>query len=192
MGIYQENTNPLLGTLEGADGLKTGYIDESGYNLVLTVKRGNMRIISVTLGGQGNTLSAGQAGRVRDGNAAASFAYGAFSVYENPLLMRAYSIPAAFADSQRINLVPAFRKDALCVPKSVAPESDAGDADIKINLRLPKLLKGGIKAGTEAGAIEYTLNGVVLQSVPLVCERTAKRANPWICAADFIAQKAIF
>ncbi|MGP1459622.1 MAG: D-alanyl-D-alanine carboxypeptidase family protein, partial [Treponema sp.] len=50
MGIYQENTNPLLGRLEGADGLKTGFIDESGYNLVLTVKRGAMRIISVTLG----------------------------------------------------------------------------------------------------------------------------------------------
>ena len=192
MGIYQENTNPLLGTLEGADGLKTGYIDESGYNLVLTVKRGNMRIISVTLGGQGSTLSAGQAGRVRDGNAAASFAYGAFSVYENPLLMRAYSIPAAFADTQRINLVPAFEQSALCAPKSLVSELGNGDADIKINLRLPKLLKGGMQAGAELGAIEYTMNGIVLQTVPLVCERTVKRANLWICAADLIAQKSIF
>ena len=192
MGIYQENTNPLLGELDGTDGLKTGYIDESGYNLVLTLKRGNMRIISVTLGGEGKTLSEGQAGRVRDGNAAASFAYGAFSVYENPLLMRAYSIPAAFADTQRVNLVPAFEQSALCVPKSLVSELGDGDADIKINLRLPKLLKGGMQSGAELGAIEYTMNGIVLQTVPLVCERTAKRANPWICAADFIAQKAIF
>ena len=31
--VTQENTNKLLKTLEGCDGLKTGYIDESGYNL---------------------------------------------------------------------------------------------------------------------------------------------------------------
>ena len=100
--------------------------------------------------------------------------------------MRAYRIPAAFADTQRINLVPAFEQNALCVPKSLVSEL------VKINLRLPKLLKGGMQAGAELGAIEYTMNGIVLQTVPLVCERTVKRANLWICAADLIAQKSIF
>jgi D-alanyl-D-alanine carboxypeptidase (penicillin-binding protein 5/6) len=48
--IVQYNHNPLLGTFEGTDGLKTGYIDESGYNLALTARQGDTRLISVTLG----------------------------------------------------------------------------------------------------------------------------------------------
>ena len=38
--ITQKNNNILLGSLEGVDGLKTGYIDESGYNIALTAERG--------------------------------------------------------------------------------------------------------------------------------------------------------
>jgi D-alanyl-D-alanine carboxypeptidase (penicillin-binding protein 5/6) len=48
--ILQYNTNRLLGTLEGTDGLKTGYIDEAGYNIALTAQRGETRFIAVILG----------------------------------------------------------------------------------------------------------------------------------------------
>ena len=75
MPIYQKNTNPLLGTLQGCDGLKTGYIDESGYNLALTVKRENMRILSVTMGGPGKNQNEGQEGRVHDGTEIMEWAY---------------------------------------------------------------------------------------------------------------------
>jgi D-alanyl-D-alanine carboxypeptidase len=41
----------LLGNYPGADGLKTGYTDQSGYNLVSTAARDGARIIGVVLGG---------------------------------------------------------------------------------------------------------------------------------------------
>jgi D-alanyl-D-alanine carboxypeptidase len=41
----------LIGNYRGADGIKTGYIDASGYNLVTTVLRGNTRLIAVVMGG---------------------------------------------------------------------------------------------------------------------------------------------
>lgn len=41
----------LLNSYEGADGLKTGYTDQSGYNLVTTASRGGVRLIGVVLGG---------------------------------------------------------------------------------------------------------------------------------------------
>jgi D-alanyl-D-alanine carboxypeptidase (penicillin-binding protein 5/6) len=44
------NTNDLLEKLEGVDGLKTGYIDEAGYNLALTAQREGTRFIAVILG----------------------------------------------------------------------------------------------------------------------------------------------
>ncbi len=49
-GGITTNANPLLGQFAGADGLKTGYVDASGYNLIATAKRGNVRIIGVILG----------------------------------------------------------------------------------------------------------------------------------------------
>jgi serine-type D-Ala-D-Ala carboxypeptidase (penicillin-binding protein 5/6) len=45
------NNNSLLGRVEGVDGLKTGYIPESGYNIALTAERNGTRFIAIILGG---------------------------------------------------------------------------------------------------------------------------------------------
>ena len=44
------NTNKLIGQYEGADGLKTGHTDNSGYCLAATAKRDNYRLIGIVLG----------------------------------------------------------------------------------------------------------------------------------------------
>ncbi|MGH6824539.1 D-alanyl-D-alanine carboxypeptidase family protein [Methyloceanibacter sp.] len=44
------NRNPLLFEDLGVDGLKTGYIDEAGYGLVASAKRGDQRVILVVNG----------------------------------------------------------------------------------------------------------------------------------------------
>jgi len=44
--------NHLLDWYDGADGIKTGYIDASGFNLVSSAKRDGRRLIGVVLGGQ--------------------------------------------------------------------------------------------------------------------------------------------
>src|SRR3974390_2057163 len=41
----------LIGNYPGVDGLKTGYTDSSGYNLVTTAVRNNTRLIAVVMGG---------------------------------------------------------------------------------------------------------------------------------------------
>ncbi len=43
----QENRNPLLGAFEGADGVKTGHTDSSGYGMVGSARRGEQRRIIV-------------------------------------------------------------------------------------------------------------------------------------------------
>lgn len=51
--IDLESTNKLLGNYEGIDGMKTGWVGpESGYCFVGTAKRGDTRLLSVTLGAQ--------------------------------------------------------------------------------------------------------------------------------------------
>ena len=45
-------TNHLLGKVPGVDGLKTGYINDSGSNLAATAIRNNHRVIVIVLGGR--------------------------------------------------------------------------------------------------------------------------------------------
>jgi D-alanyl-D-alanine carboxypeptidase len=48
------NHNALLGQVEGVDGIKTGYTEASGYNLVVSLRRGDRHIVAVVLGGTSN------------------------------------------------------------------------------------------------------------------------------------------
>ena len=45
------NHNSLLGRVDGVDGIKTGYIRASGFNLVTSIHRGNRYVVAVVMGG---------------------------------------------------------------------------------------------------------------------------------------------
>ena len=51
-GRRHRNHNPMLSAYEGADGVKTGYIRQSGYNLVASAHRDGRRLVGVVLGGR--------------------------------------------------------------------------------------------------------------------------------------------
>src|ERR1700716_782018 len=46
------NHNHLLGSVEGIDGIKTGYTRAPGFNLVTSMRRGNRHLVGVVLGGR--------------------------------------------------------------------------------------------------------------------------------------------
>jgi D-alanyl-D-alanine carboxypeptidase len=53
-GAEMRNHNQLLGQVKGVDGIKTGYTEASGYNLVSSVRRSERHIVAVILGGTSN------------------------------------------------------------------------------------------------------------------------------------------
>jgi D-alanyl-D-alanine carboxypeptidase len=46
-----KNHNTLLGAIEGVDGIKTGYTNASGYNLMASAERSGRRVVAVMMGG---------------------------------------------------------------------------------------------------------------------------------------------
>ncbi|MCH7937076.1 MAG: D-alanyl-D-alanine carboxypeptidase [Proteobacteria bacterium] len=50
-GVVHRNHNKLLRSYDGADGIKTGYIRASGFNLVASAQRDGQRVIGVIFGG---------------------------------------------------------------------------------------------------------------------------------------------
>ncbi|MBQ7606901.1 MAG: D-alanyl-D-alanine carboxypeptidase [Desulfovibrionaceae bacterium] len=51
-GRVLTTTNPLLGSVCGVYGLKTGWTKASGYNIIVTAKRDSVRLICVIMGGR--------------------------------------------------------------------------------------------------------------------------------------------
>jgi len=61
--IYK-NTNKLIDAYPGADGMKTGFICASGFNLVATATRDNKRLIAVVLGAPSSAARAMKAAQL--------------------------------------------------------------------------------------------------------------------------------
>ncbi|GAB1409342.1 hypothetical protein MASR1M90_04960 [Desulfovibrionales bacterium] len=65
-GVTHRNANSLLRTYPGADGLKTGFVCSSGYNITATAKRGNTRLVAVVLGAQNAMIRQVETARLLD------------------------------------------------------------------------------------------------------------------------------
>jgi len=53
-GMTISNHNTLLKTVDGVDGIKTGFTEASGYNLVASLRRNGRHVVGVVLGGTSN------------------------------------------------------------------------------------------------------------------------------------------
>ena len=188
MGITQQNTNALLGKLAGCDGLKTGYIDESGYNLALTAHRGTTRFLSVTMNGPGRNRKEGDAYRMQDGTTLMEWAFARFADCKKTDAVHRYFIPVTGAKAQWTYLTPAYDFTALTVPFILGTSPEDAARSVRVFVNLPRSIEGGVRAGNEYGSIEYVLDGKTLEAIPLVADRSIGKANPFVSASDVVAR----
>lgn len=111
------NTNSLLVRYPGADGMKTGYICASGFNIVATATRGNRRLIAVVLGAPSSA--------VRGAKAAYMFET-AFNSNGLTWLMPSFGTVYGL---QPINAAPPDLHDAMCGKHRRRPAAEAADED---------------------------------------------------------------
>ncbi|MEE8294747.1 MAG: D-alanyl-D-alanine carboxypeptidase family protein [Sphingomonadales bacterium] len=74
--LTQSNRNPLLYTVDGADGLKTGHTQEAGYALTGSAKRGDRRLIIVLSGMNSISQRTSESGRL------INYGFRAFKTYD--------------------------------------------------------------------------------------------------------------
>lgn len=185
MPITQQNTNPLLGILDGADGLKTGYIDESGYNLSLTARRDGVRFLSVTMGGPGNSSREGQNGRIHDGTELMEWAFSSFCDFSLKNYNRYYFAKIFGAKQKGVNLIPATNDEFLTIPYVFGNSMEENNENIKIFLSINDLF-GGVRCGEPCGNLKFYLGDYLLQEIPLVSDRTVEKSNFFVSLADKI------
>ena len=130
------NTNKLIKTYKGADGLKTGMTDNAGYCMAVTAKRDNMRLLAIVLGEK--------EGKVRNKETEELLDYG-FNQYEMlKIKEKGEVLKEIIIDKASPNKVDVILdKDILVLQKRNNPKKEY-TSEIKINnLKLP-LKKGDI------------------------------------------------
>ncbi|MFK8036317.1 MAG: serine hydrolase [Hyphomicrobiales bacterium] len=141
-GKKYRNHNRLLGSVKGVDGIKTGYIRASGFNLVTSVKQRNRHIVAVVMGGR--------TGRTRDAHMKdliGRYLKSASTGSRKTPLVASRSIPLprsrnVAADAAEGNRLPQIRPDEIItasISKSpVDQEPEVGSADDYDKADLPE------------------------------------------------------
>ncbi|WP_147634158.1 D-alanyl-D-alanine carboxypeptidase family protein [Treponema pectinovorum] len=177
LAITQKNTNPLLNRLKGCDGLKTGFIYESGYNLALTASREGVRFLSVTMKGPGTNSIEGNFYRVQDGTKLMEWAFSSFADYfPQKNTAQIYTVACLGSKEKFINLLPAWN-NSITVPHIKAQTVQEDAASIVAQVQIPKYIDKGVQVGQVFGQISYKLGDTVLETVPLVADRSVTKAN---------------
>jgi D-alanyl-D-alanine carboxypeptidase len=131
------NYNTLLGRYPGADGMKTGFICASGFNLVATASRNGRQLIAVVLGSPSGAARAVKAAEILESG-----------FTQNPL---SWLTPAlgTVDNLTPINADPPNLHDQVCGPHRKRPAAEDEDAD----------------AGGETGAATDTPFSALLSSL---------------------------
>lgn len=156
--ISQGNRNPLLYSMQGADGLKTGHTEEAGFSLTASVKRGDRRLIEVMTGMKSNKERSEEAGKLM------SWGFREFDNYEILTAgQKIAEIPVWFGTDKSVNLVVSDTVKRT-IKKSKAPK-------VQMTAVYDKPVKAPIKKGDQLGVVKVEIPGQETIEVPLVADR---------------------
>src|SRR6478672_9134179 len=163
--ITQQNRNPILGKVPGADGLKTGHTDEAGYGFTGSADQNGRRLIEVVAG-----LPSWNA-RVQESTRLIEWGFNAWTA--KPLFQAGAKVGTArvqLGSSTEVPLV-APRNLAVTVPAGLA----TGATNMKIRYQGP--IAAPIAKGQHVADLVITTSDTPPQIVPLVAGEDVGRAG---------------
>ena len=154
------NTNHLVRTFPGCDGLKTGFYYEAGFNVVATAHRGGMRLIAVVLGSPN---------KLKNFNSAAELLAQGFASYQMRVVGKQgapIEQTLAVSGGSLASFKPVWGRDLSVMQKR------GDETGLKVEFQLPASLAAPIRAGQLVGVGQATSGGKVLASAPLMAPAT--------------------
>ena len=149
------NTNKLIKSYRGADGLKTGMTDLAGYCMAVTAKRNGMRLLAIVLGEK--------EGKVRNAETSSLLDYG-FNTYEVTTIKNKDDVVGEItidkADPEKIE---AKVKSDVTILRKKGEEKKDYNSEVKLNnVKLP------IKIGDVIGKLLVKDGNNTIKQVDLV------------------------
>ena len=160
------NTNHLVRTFKGCDGLKTGFYYKAGFNVTATARRNGLRLIAVVLGSPRKQENFNQA--------ATMLSQGFLNYYAYPVARKGTPIDQSVAVSGGASseLTPVWGSDLSVLMKHGAKKSA-----LKVDLKLPARLQAPVKAGQDLGTGGVLIDGHLAGSAPLIAPADVPRGS---------------
>ncbi len=163
-GIAQANHDPISGRVRGADGLKTGYTNESGFGFLGSAERNGKRLVMVVAGADRV--------RARDELARELIEWG-FDGFDRRQI---------FAKGQVVGearIQGGERNTTVLIPNSsVEIAIPAGeDPKLAMRLRYNGPLKAPIEAGQTVAELELSVEGMPTSRIPLTAGESVGKAG---------------
>jgi serine-type D-Ala-D-Ala carboxypeptidase (penicillin-binding protein 5/6) len=151
------NTNHMVRTYPGCDGLKTGFYDKAGFNVVATAKRNDLRLVAVVLGSQHKLTNFTEASEM--------LSQGFLNYEMHPIAKKGAPIAqsVAISDADTASIKPVWGSDAGVFVK----RGDAKNA-IKVDYNLPSSIAAPLKAGQQIGTANVTEGGKPVATIALL------------------------
>ena len=163
--IKQPNRNKLLSSVQGADGLKTGFTRASGWGIAATAKRDNRRITTV-INGTNSSRS-----RLNEASNLINWAFSQTSqkllVDENQVIVE---VDVWLGNKPRVNLVSS--------KKIVSTLSFDQIQLIKSSLEYKRPIEAPIKKGEVYGMLIIDIDGKPNIEVELIAQESVGSVNP--------------
>jgi serine-type D-Ala-D-Ala carboxypeptidase (penicillin-binding protein 5/6) len=176
--IKQPNRNPLLNSLEGADGLKTGFTKEGGYGMVGSAVQNGVRLIVAINGLEDPEDRATEAKKMLEWG------------------FRNFEVRTVFSENQTIGYAKVFGGDSRSValashePVKVMVQKNGTDKLIaRIVYSGP--VRAPFEAGQKVGLVKVWRGGNVAVETPVYAAEAVGRGSTIRRAVDGVAELAI-
>jgi D-alanyl-D-alanine carboxypeptidase (penicillin-binding protein 5/6) len=176
--IKQSNRNPLLNSLEGADGLKTGFTKEGGYGMVGSAVQNDVRLIVAINGLEDPDDRATEAKKMLEWG------------------FRNFEVRTVFAENQTIGYAKVFGGDSRSValasqePVKVMVQKNGNDK-LVARIVYSGPVRAPIEAGQKVGAVRVWRGGNIAVETPVYATEAIGRGSTIRRAVDGVTELAI-
>ena len=164
--IKQGNRNPLLYTMSGADGLKTGHTEEAGFCLAASATKDDRRLIEVMSGMSSNKERSEESERL--------MSWG-FREFKNHKLFQAGETVA----NAKVWYGKEPSVDLTVAGDVIKTVHGSQTENIKAKAEFDEPIKAPIKAGDEIGVLKIETEGQNELTVPLIAAKDVPQVGLW-------------
>ncbi len=168
-----DNTNELLGYLDGVYGVKTGFTNGANRCLVTSIKRGNMDIISVVLGADTKK------DRTKDSIEIIEYAYANYKIVD-----LTQNIENAFDEWEKQNKIKTIKGNSKYVnielgecKNKIIPVKNENIKDIEIAIDTIKIVNAPINRGEKIGELKLKIGNETRISIDILIAESVNKKD---------------
>lgn len=165
-GITQNNHDPDIGVVPGADGIKTGFTEQAGYTYLGSAVRGGRRLVMV--------IGGAPSWQIRNSTARKLIEWGFDRFSSRELLPPGTKVGEATVQNGSAGGVPLITEAPVFASLPVGQ-----DGNVHLTLRYRGPIEAPIRKGDEVATLRIAIAGQQPHDVPLAAGADVGAANAW-------------